>query len=101
MKDFIIMAVDKVRERRWATALLMLLLVGSIATTLLVSCAQTAPSYPAGVAVEVQQDRMRVERYIELMKQGKTTRTQDQQMIESCFRVFQSLETVMTKDDKE
>lgn len=84
--------IDQIRKKRWAVAALLLVVMFQF--SLLLSCAY-GPVYPESVAQEVKTDRMRIERYIELMDEGKTTREQDQRMLKACLKTFQALEFIM------
>ena len=95
---FVERAVDMVRERRWLTATFIMLTIVFMTSTIFVSCA-SGPDYPKGVAQEVQYDRMRLEKFIDLMGQGKTTREQEQEMLKATKEVFKSLEKVMFQED--
>ena len=96
---YAVMAIDRIRERRWAVATLVFLLVVSVVTTLTVAGCNTAPVYPPGVASEVRDNKLRLERYLELRAEGKTTPEQDARMLEACKKAFTALDTVMSKGD--
>ena len=100
LKRIVLMTVDGIRKRRWETGLVLLILLISLSLTGILACA-TGPIYPAGVKEEVRMNRLRMSRFLELMKEGKTTPEQNAKMLEANFKAWRDLETAMHRGDKE
>lgn len=98
-KEFVNMALTGIGKRRWAVAVLILMCV---ATTLgLIGCAYAAtPTYPAGMVQEVNNNALRLNRYLELKKQGKTSPEQDQKMLEANAKAWNSLHNTMSQKEE-
>lgn len=90
--------IECIQKRKWAVIILLLVLMAQ--SSFLLSCTMK-PRYPQGVAEEVRADRLRIERYVELMDDGKTTPEQDQKMIKATLKAFRGLEYAMFRDDTE